>query len=96
MNLTVVYIISTIIGVLGLGMYIGFVRTEGKDERGQAILAKASQIAFIFLFLGFAFQVLYIEFANPTVAQVRAVITVWMALVFISNGISILFYKKRM
>ncbi|WP_257350790.1 hypothetical protein [Pseudalkalibacillus decolorationis] len=91
-----VYIISTILGVAGLGMYIGFVRSEGKDERGQAILAKASQIAFIFLFLGFAFQGLYIELANPTVEHVTAVIAAWMALVFGSNGISILVYQKRM
>lgn len=90
------YLISTLIGVIGIGVYIGFSTSEGKDERGRAILAKAAQVAFVFIFLGFAFHMLFLEFANPTVEQVRATLTVWMGFVFASHGISILFYKKKM
>jgi len=91
-----IYLISIIIGVIGIGVYIGFTTSEGKDERGKAILAGAAQVAFVFVFLGFAFHLLFIEFAKPMVEQVRATMTAWMALVFISNGISILFFRRKM
>lgn len=92
----VTYIIALIIVIASLGAYIGFVINEGKDERGKAILAKASQISFIFLLLGFIFQINYFQFGSPTVEQLKLMIIIWMAFVFGSNGISLLIYQRRM
>lgn len=92
----IVYVISILFGVIGIGIYIGFTVSEGKDERGRAILAKAAQVAFVFILLGFTFHILFIEFAYPTIEQLRATITAWMGLVFGSNALSILFYRERM
>lgn len=94
--MTTIYLIFTILGVLGIGVYLGFSTYEGKDERGKTILAKASQIAFVLIFLGFAFHMLFFEFAHPTVEQIRATMTVWIGSVFISHGISILIYRRQM
>ncbi|AXF56075.1 hypothetical protein [Salicibibacter kimchii] len=91
-----IYLISIILAAYGIGVYITFTSSEGKDERGKTILAKAAQAAFVFIFLGFTFHLLFIEFFNPTVEQVRTTMTVWMSLVFVSNGISILIQRKKM
>ncbi|MFS8580019.1 MAG: hypothetical protein LOD88_08350 [Novibacillus thermophilus] len=92
----ILYIVFTLIGVSSIGVYIGFSTTEGKDERGSAILAKAAQIAFVFIFLGFAFHLLYFEFSNPSVEHIRATMTVWMSLVFASYALGILIYRRNM
>jgi len=92
----VIYLTSIVLGVIGIGVYVGFITSEGKDERGRAILARAAQIAFIFILLGFVFHLLFIEFIDPTIEQVRASISAWMGLVFISNGFSILLYRRKM
>lgn len=91
-----IYIVAMLIVVTSLGIYIGFMKNEGKDERGRAILSMASQISFVFLLIGFVFQILYFQFASPTVEQLQSMIAIWMALVFGSNGIAIVFYQRRM
>lgn len=91
-----VYLISIILAAYGIGVYINFTMSEGKDERGKAILAKAGQIAFVFIFLGFSFHLIFIEFFNPTAEQIKTTMTVWMCLVFVSNGISILLQRRKM
>lgn len=91
-----IYLIFILICLIAIGVYIGFSISEGKDERGRTILAKSAQIAFVFIFLGFAFHLLIFEFANPTIEQIRATMTVWMSFVFASNGISILVYRYKM
>jgi len=91
-----IYLISIILAAYGIGVYISFLASEGKDERGKAILAKAAQIAFVFIFLGFSFHLLFIEFFSPTVEQVRTTMIVWMSLVFVSNGISIIIQRRKM
>jgi len=94
--MVVIYVISIVLGVIGIGVYVGFTTSEGKDERGKTILAKAAQVAFIFIFLGFAFHLVFIEFANPTIEQVKASMSAWMAFVFASNGIGILIFRRGM
>lgn len=89
-------VIAIILATVGLLIYIGFVMNEGKDERGQAIIAKSSQVSFIFILIGFVFQGFFIQFANPTVAQIELLIYVWMACVFASNSISILVLRRKM
>jgi len=92
----VLFVISVILIAISLGVYISFVSNEGKDERGQAILAKSSQIAFLLILLGFVFQGFYYQFTNPTVDQVKTMTYIWMAVVFCGNGVSILVLQKRM
>ncbi len=91
-----IYILSTLLGVLGIGLYLGFITSEGKGEQGKMVLVQAAQVAFVFIFLGFAFHLLFFEFANPTIEQIRATLTAWMGLVFVSNGLSILIFRKKM
>ena len=90
------FVITVILIAISLGVYIGFVSNEGKDERGQAILAKSSQIAFLLILLGFVFQGFYYQFTNPTVDQVKTMIYIWMALVFCGNGLTIMVLRKKM
>src|SRR5699024_8909105 len=89
------FIITAIALVISGVFYITFVTAESKDERGQAILGKSSQIAFIFIAFGFVFQMFYVEFANPTVKQIEAAIFIWMALVWCSNSVSIFILKRK-
>ena len=89
------YVVSILLVAIGIGVYIGFITIEGKDERGKTILSKAAEISFIFIFLGFVFHMLFIQFANPSVEQIRATISAWMGLVFVSLGISILVYRQK-
>ncbi|RDW17696.1 hypothetical protein [Oceanobacillus chungangensis] len=65
------FIITVILIVISLGVYIGFVSNQGKDERGQAIIAKSSQIAFILILLGFVFQGFYYQFTNPMLIKLK-------------------------
>lgn len=92
----ILFIVTVIFIVICIGIYVGFIFSEGKDERGQAIIAKSSQIAFIFVLLGFSFQGLYYHFANPTVEQLIMLIYIWMVFVFGANSISILVLQKKM
>jgi len=91
----VIQIIVAVISVIGAGYYIGFVIAEGKDERGQTILGKSSQIVFPIILLGFVFLASYISLANPNVEQVEAVIYIWMGLIWGINSLSILSLKKN-
>jgi len=93
--MVVIYLISIILGVIGLGAYVGFVISEGKDERGEAILAKSAQIAFVLMLLGFTFHIVYFQFANLMVEQIQATMTVWMSLVIVSNSLRIFYYRKK-
>lgn len=88
------FVIALIIIIVSISYYIWFSGYEGKDERGRDILAKSSQIAFIFILFGFVFQGFYFRFGSPTVEKVQMMISIWMALVFAGNSISILLYKK--
>lgn len=89
-------IIATILIIISLVIYVAFIAHEGTDERAQAILSKSSRIAFIFIILGFIFQSVYYQFANPTVEQIRTLIYIWMALIFCSNSLSIKFLQRTM
>lgn len=91
----IIYIIMTLVIIISTGFYIIFVVSEGKDERGQAILGKSSQIAFIFIAFGFVFQLFYIKFAHPSVDQIEASIFIWMALVWASNSVSTFIFRKN-
>lgn len=90
------FVITVILIVICIGIYIGFIFSEGKDERGQAILAKSSQIAFIFILLGFAFLGLYHQLAHPTVEQLFNMVYLWMLIVFAANSVSILVLQRKM
>ena len=91
------FIVTVILIVISLGIYIGYVADQGnKDERGQAILARSSQVAFVFVLIGFVFQGLYFQFANPTVDQIQTMIYIWMTFICCSNSVSILVLNKIM
>ncbi|CAM4452953.1 hypothetical protein PAEN110709_17980 [Paenibacillus endophyticus] len=94
--MTAIYIVMMMIVVMSLGAYIGFARNDGRDERGRTILAKSSQIAFIFILAGFVFQILYFQFAEPNPDHIKAAISVWMALIFGSNAVSIVILQRKM
>ncbi|MFD1361291.1 hypothetical protein [Lentibacillus salinarum] len=95
MFLTAVYAVVAIVMVISVGFYISFVTVEGKDERGQAIIGRSSQIAFIFILFGFVFQMFYIQFADPSVENIETAIYIWMALVWCSNSISIFILRRK-
>lgn len=90
------FAITVILIVICIGIYVGFIFGDGKDERGQAIVAKASQIAFIFILLGFTFFGLYQHFADPTAEQLFNAVYIWMLIVFAANSVSILVLQKKM
>ncbi|MFD2761516.1 hypothetical protein [Lentibacillus juripiscarius] len=90
------FLIAFLIIIVSISYYIWFSGYEGKDERGRKILAKSSQIAFIFILFGFVFQSFYFQFGNPTVEKVQMMISIWMALVFASNSVSIVLYRKTL
>ena len=89
-------IVASILIIVSITYYIWFSVYEGNDERGREIMAKASQISFIFILLGFVFQGFYFQFGSPSIENVETMIYVWMALVFFSNSISILLYQRKM
>ncbi|GGB38175.1 hypothetical protein F3157_13985 [Virgibacillus dakarensis] len=64
-------------------MIFSFVVMEGKDERGQAKIGKSSQIAFIFILIGFIFQLFYIHFAAPSMEQIKRQYIFGWVLVFV-------------
>lgn len=85
-----------IVFAMSVGIYLGFVMKEGKDERGQSILGKSSQLGFIFIFLGFVFQSIYITYASPSVADIQLMIVIWITIVSVCNSAGILYFKKSM
>lgn len=49
MMINVLYIISFALAIIGMSIYIIFTISEGKDERGQMIIARSSHISMMFL-----------------------------------------------
>jgi len=88
-------VVASIFIIISISYYIWFSVYEGNDERGKKILAKSSQIAFIFILLGFVFQSFYFKFGDPSVEKIEMMIWIWLALVFTSNSISIVLYKSK-
>jgi len=88
-------LIASILIVISLFHYIWFSIYEGNDERGKGIMANSSQIAFVFIILGFVTQGFYFRFGNPSIEKVQTLIYIWMALVFVSNSIGIILHKRK-
>ena len=90
-----IFIIATIIFVIATGIFIGFVFSEGKDERGQQILGKSFNVAFIFLLVGFVVQNLLFRYGNVDLEFMKVYVTAWIAIVMASNTITITVLKRR-
>ena len=91
----IVHIFAYFIIIVSFALISRFRVQEGKDERGQAIIAKSNEIAFNFVMFGFSFQAIYLSFGSPTVEHITLMISIWMTLVFSSNSISILVFERR-
>jgi len=94
-KMLIVFIVSVIFTVIGVGFYGGFVISEGKDERRQAILGKSSQIVFPVILIGFVFLILYTRLTSPNVEQIEIIIHLWMALIWLISSVSIFILKKQ-
>lgn len=89
-------VLSIILAAYGIGRYISFSFTEGKDERGKFILAKASHITLSFLFAIYAILLLLIVFSNISAQVLGLVLAVLMSLLFLINGLSIQYLRRIM
>lgn len=89
------YIVMFLIVFVGAIFSISFVMEEGKDERGQSILSKASQIALPVTSLGIVLQAFYIRFSSPTFEQIEFTIYMVMALIWGTQALSIYILKRR-
>jgi len=87
--------LSVIIASFGLGKYISFSLGEGKDERGNAILAKASHITISFLFVVYAALILVITFSNISADILGLIVIMALSLLIFINGVSILYLRKK-
>src|SRR5699024_4235719 len=83
------YIVIFLIVFIGAIFSISFVMEEGKDERGQSILSKATQIALPITTLGIVLQAFYIRFLSPAFKQIEFTIYMIMALIWGTQAISI-------
>lgn len=93
--LNIIIVISTIIAVWGAGVYIGFARGEGVDERGKSILAKASHITMSFVFLTFSVLILVVGFLNLSAEILEVIIVIALSLLIFINAISIMYLRKN-
>ncbi len=92
----VLIVISIVVASAALGKYIGFTNNEGKDERGQAIVAKASHVTVGLLFLVFAIMILVVQFANMPTEMLGMLIILLLSTLIVINSISILYYSRKM
>lgn len=88
-------VLSIILAGFGLGKYISFSSGEGKDERGVAILARASHITISFLFVVYAVLILVITFSNISADILGLVVIISLSLLMFINGVSILYLRKK-
>lgn len=93
--LRIITIISILMALLGIGVYIGFSKEEGVDERGKSILAKASHITMGFLFVTFSAIIFIVEFLNVSTEMLKAVMVIALSLLILINAISIMYLRKK-
>lgn len=94
--INILLILSNILAAYGIGKYINFSFTEGKDERGKIILAKASHITLSFLFAIYAVLLFLIVFSTIPAHVLGLVLVVLMSLIILVNGLSIQYLRKIM
>lgn len=94
--LQIIIITAIIIALVGMDIYIGFTREEGKDERGKSILAKASHITMGFLYFVFSGLILVIQFLNVTQEVLEVIVIGVVSLLVVINSVAIMYYRKNM
>lgn len=92
----IIIVISILIALISMGIYIGFSQEEGKDERGNLILSKASHITIGFLFLTYSAFVFIVEFLNISTVILKVVIVIALSLLILINAISIMYFRKKL
>jgi len=90
-----VFWIAMVVIFISLIIHIRFNSSQGKDERGQAIIGKSSQLAFIAILLGFVGHMIYFQFGTPTIDEVSLLLKVWMAIVFGLYAIGIKLFQRE-
>lgn len=88
-------VLSIIIAAAGLGLYIQFAAGEGADERGNAILAKASHVTVSFLFAMFSVLLLVVTFSNPSAELLTLMMVLTFSLLICINSASIMYFRQR-
>lgn len=91
----IILIIGAVVAVVGAGYYGGFAIAEGKDERGQVILGKSSQMVFPFILFGFAFMLVFLQMGDPSITQIEAAISIWMTLIWGISTVSLFMLKRK-
>ncbi|GAA3728035.1 hypothetical protein GCM10022378_16080 [Salinicoccus jeotgali] len=93
--INILIVISMIIAGFGIGKYISFAKSEGTDERGQAVLAKASHVTMSFLFLTFALVVIIIVFLNASRELLGLIFIIALSLLIFINAVTISYISKN-
>lgn len=88
-------IILSLIVIISFVYVIVFIASQGKDERGQAIIAFAAQCSLSIVILGFVLQSFLFQYFDPTTAQIRIMIHAWMAAVFLSYAVMVFILNRR-
>jgi uncharacterized membrane protein len=93
--ISILTIVSLVIAAFGLGRYISFSSHEGKDERGQYILAKSSHVTISVFFLAYAIIILIINFLNISADALGLIVIAVLSGLIVINGGSIMYFRKK-
>ena len=95
MMINVLYIISFALAIIGMSIYIIFTISEGKDERGQMIIARSSHISMMFLNLVYWFLIIVVSFLDVKVEWLSLSIIASLSLIMFIQRISTAFIKRN-
>jgi hypothetical protein len=87
--------IATIILALSVFYFGNFVATEGKDERGQQILGKASIWTYVLVTVGFVSTIIMEATADLSVEELIDVLTIMYGLLAFVHSLLIYSFKKQ-
>ncbi|WP_130859265.1 hypothetical protein [Gracilibacillus phocaeensis] len=93
--INIMIVLSIVIASFGLGRYITFSSKEGKDERGESILAKSSHITVGLLFLIYAIFILIISFSNISAEVLGLMVVIGLSALILINGLAIMYFRKK-
>lgn len=88
-------ILTITLAIIGLIIYIFFLKGEGKDERGEMIMARASNISMSFLTLFFIIFIWITSYSDITVEWLGLLAIASFSILIFIQGISIIYLKKR-
>src|SRR5699024_6505473 len=94
-KMLIIQIIGAVVAVVGAGYYGGFAIAEGKDDRGQVILGKSSQMVFPFFLFGVAFMLVFHQMGAACITNIESAISIWMTLICGISTVSLFMLKRK-